>query len=73
MLLEGGPTLAGAAIASGEVDRIEVFVAPLLIGGGRSAVEGQGPDLISEAISVPHLRVSPVGQDVLMSATLKEW
>jgi len=73
MLLEGGPTLAGAAIASGEVDRIEVFVAPLIIGGGRSAVEGQGPDLISEAINVPHMRVSPVGQDVLMSATLKEW
>ncbi|MDQ2699764.1 MAG: bifunctional diaminohydroxyphosphoribosylaminopyrimidine deaminase/5-amino-6-(5-phosphoribosylamino)uracil reductase RibD [Actinomycetota bacterium] len=73
MLLEGGPTLAGVAIASGEVDRLEVFVAPLIVGGGKSALEGQGPELISEAIRVPHLPVTRVGQDVLMSATLKSW
>ncbi len=73
ILLEGGPTLAGAALASGEVDRVEVFVAPLLVGGGKPAVEGPGPELISEAIRVTGMRVSQVGQDVLMSATLKEW
>ena len=73
MLLEGGPTLAGVAIASGEVDRIEVFVAPLIVGGGQSAVNGQGPELIRDAIRVPRLLTSRVGQDVLMSAHLKEW
>lgn len=73
VLVEGGPTLAGVAINSGEVDRMEVFVAPLIIGGGRSAVEGDGPELIADAIRVPELRVTPVGQDVLMSTTLKSW
>jgi len=73
VLLEGGPTLAGVAIASGEVDRLEVFVAPLVVGGGRSAVDGQGPELISEAIRVPNMHVTRVGQDVLMSANLKSW
>ena len=73
MLLEGGPTLAGVAVVSGEVDRAEFFVAPLIVGGGQGAVKGPGPELIRDAIQVPNLRVSRVGQDVLMSATLKEW
>lgn len=73
MLLEGGPTLAGFALEAGEVDRIEFFIAPLVVGGGRSAIEGRGPERIAEAIRVPKLRVERVGQDVLMSATLKEW
>ncbi len=73
MLLEGGPHLASAAIASGEVDRIEFFVAPLVIGGGRSAFEGEGPETIAEALRVPDLLVTRVGQDVLMSATLRSW
>ena len=73
MLLEGGPTLAGVAIASGEVDRMKVFVAPLIVGGGQAAVKGRGPDLIRDAIRVPRLLATLVGQDGLMSATLKEW
>ena len=73
MLLEGGPTLAGVAIASGEVDRAEFFIAPLIVGGGQGAVKGAGPELIRDAIRVPNMRVTRVGQDVLMSATLKSW
>lgn len=73
VLLEGGPTLAGTAIASGEVDRIEVFVAPMILGGGMSVVEGHGPDLMADAIKAPGMLVRRVGQDVLMSANLKEW
>jgi diaminohydroxyphosphoribosylaminopyrimidine deaminase/5-amino-6-(5-phosphoribosylamino)uracil reductase len=73
MLLEGGPTLAGVAVASGEVDRAEFFVAPMIVGGGQGAVKGSGPELIRDAIRVPNLRVTRVGQDVLMSARLKEW
>lgn len=73
MLLEGGPTLAGVAVAAGEVDRAEFFVAPLIVGGGQGAVKGAGPELIRDAIRVPDLRVTRVGQDVLMSATLKVW
>ena len=34
LLLEGGPTLAGAFAEAGEVDEVRVFVAPVLIGGG---------------------------------------
>jgi diaminohydroxyphosphoribosylaminopyrimidine deaminase/5-amino-6-(5-phosphoribosylamino)uracil reductase len=73
LLVEGGPTLAGAAIASGEVDRFEVFVAPLVLGGGRPAVEGPGPELMAGALEAEQMLVERVGQDVHMSARLKAW
>ena len=73
LLLEGGPNLAGAAVSGGEVDRTEIFVAPVLLGGGHSATEGPGPELMEGATRVPELRVSRVGQDVLMSSTIRSW
>ena len=73
VLLEGGPGLAGVAVTAGEVDRAEFFVAPLIRGGGRAATEGPGPELIEDATRVPSLRVSRVGQDVLMSSTIRTW
>ncbi len=73
MLLEGGPTLAGVALASGEVDRVETFVAPLIVGGGLSAVEADGPDSLAGATRLSEMSVTRVGQDVLMSADLKDW
>lgn len=73
VLLEGGPGLAGVAVTAGEVDRTEFFIAPVILGGGIPATEGPGPELMSGATRVPELRVSRVGQDVLMSATIRTW
>jgi diaminohydroxyphosphoribosylaminopyrimidine deaminase/5-amino-6-(5-phosphoribosylamino)uracil reductase len=73
VLLEGGPALAGAAVSAGEVDRTEIFVAPLILGGGRSATEGDGPELMERATRVPEMRVGRVGQDVLMTSTIRTW
>jgi diaminohydroxyphosphoribosylaminopyrimidine deaminase/5-amino-6-(5-phosphoribosylamino)uracil reductase len=73
VLLEGGPTLAATAIASGEVDRFESFVAPILLGGGRPAVDGEGPLKMINATRALSMQVNRVGQDVHMSAQLKAW
>ncbi len=73
VLLEGGPTLAGVALATGEVDRVATFVAPLVIGGGLSAVEADGPGRLEDAIRPSGMQVTRVGQDVLMTADLKDW
>lgn len=58
-LLEGGPTLAAAFCAAGLVDRVEVYVAPLLLGAGPSLVPPGSPGW---GIEVEH--VEPVGEDV---------
>jgi diaminohydroxyphosphoribosylaminopyrimidine deaminase/5-amino-6-(5-phosphoribosylamino)uracil reductase len=49
LFLEGGPTLAAAFAAAGEIDESRVFVAPVLLGGGERLVAlgpGTGDTLI---------------------------
>lgn len=67
LLLEGGPTLAGAALASGCVDRLELFVAPSILGSGPSMVE------LEETLELPEISVSRSGVDLRISAVLREW
>jgi diaminohydroxyphosphoribosylaminopyrimidine deaminase/5-amino-6-(5-phosphoribosylamino)uracil reductase len=73
LLLEGGPTLADAFVEAGEVDEVRVFVAPLVVGGGRPAVEGDGPAQIAEAARALSVEVETIGEDVLIRARLREW
>ena len=42
--LEGGPTLAAAFVRAGLVDEVIAYVAPMLLGAGRSAVGDLGID-----------------------------
>ena len=42
VLLEGGPTLAGAFLRAGVIDRILAYVAPILLGGPITAVDDVG-------------------------------
>jgi diaminohydroxyphosphoribosylaminopyrimidine deaminase/5-amino-6-(5-phosphoribosylamino)uracil reductase len=73
LLLEGGPVLAGAFAAAGEIDQLRLFVAPLLIGAGRSAIEGEGVSAIAEAARALAVEAETVGDDVLIRARMREW
>jgi diaminohydroxyphosphoribosylaminopyrimidine deaminase/5-amino-6-(5-phosphoribosylamino)uracil reductase len=73
LLLEGGPVLASAFEAAGEVDEVRLFVAPLLLGGGRSALEGEGASNIADATRALSAEAETVGDDVLVRARLREW
>jgi diaminohydroxyphosphoribosylaminopyrimidine deaminase/5-amino-6-(5-phosphoribosylamino)uracil reductase len=68
VLCEGGATLAGSLIEAGLVDKLAVFVAPVLVGGqaARSAVGGLGVERIADALPVSDLTVSRLGDDVLL-------
>ena len=50
VFLEGGPTLAAAFWRAGLVDEVVAYVAPLLLGAGRSAVADLGITTISHAV-----------------------
>jgi diaminohydroxyphosphoribosylaminopyrimidine deaminase/5-amino-6-(5-phosphoribosylamino)uracil reductase len=75
ILLEGGPHLAGAFLDSGEIDEVRLFLAPMLLGGrsARDPLEGEGVERIAEAISALTLECERVGEDLLISARLREW
>jgi diaminohydroxyphosphoribosylaminopyrimidine deaminase/5-amino-6-(5-phosphoribosylamino)uracil reductase len=75
VLLEGGPHLAGAFLDAGEIDEIRLFLAPVLLGGrtARDPLEGEGVERISEAIRALSFDCESVGEDLLVSARLREW
>jgi diaminohydroxyphosphoribosylaminopyrimidine deaminase / 5-amino-6-(5-phosphoribosylamino)uracil reductase len=67
LLLEGGPTLATAFLEHDLVDRLLVFVAPTIAGGG--------PHLLGELarpVELQRLRAEPVGADILLDAYVHE-
>ena len=75
ILLEGGPHLAGAFFDAGEIDEIRLFLAPVVLGGrtARDPLEGAGVERIDDALRALTLDCEVVGEDILVSARLKEW
>jgi diaminohydroxyphosphoribosylaminopyrimidine deaminase/5-amino-6-(5-phosphoribosylamino)uracil reductase len=66
LLLEGGPTLAGAFLRARLVDKLLLFVAPLLSGSGPSVL-----DRLDGLLELTSLSAEPVGDDVLLEAYLR--
>ena len=67
LLLEGGPTLATAFLAAGFVDKLLIFVAPVLA--------GDGPHVFGDLdapLELLHLHAEPSGEDVLVEAYLRD-
>jgi diaminohydroxyphosphoribosylaminopyrimidine deaminase / 5-amino-6-(5-phosphoribosylamino)uracil reductase len=75
ILLEGGPHLAGAFLDAGEVDEIRLFLAPLVLGGrtARDPLEGEGVELIADAVRALTLDCERLDEDLLISARIKDW
>jgi diaminohydroxyphosphoribosylaminopyrimidine deaminase/5-amino-6-(5-phosphoribosylamino)uracil reductase len=67
LLLEGGPTLAAAFLDADLVDRLLVFVAPVLAGGGVPMLAE-----LRQPIDLGPPEVDPVGEDLLLSWRLLE-
>ena len=67
LLLEGGPTLAAAFLAEGLVDKVMLFVAPILAGSGPLLL---GP--LAAPLELTGLESRRVGADVLLTAYLSE-
>ena len=67
LLLEGGPTLAGAFLAEDLVDKVLVFIAPLLAGAGPVAVAG-----LDTPATLRRLTARRVGQDLLVCGYVHE-
>lgn len=72
ILLEGGPNLAATAILSGEVDAIELFLCPVVLGEGPGAFDPLN-ERAGEPLDLEGMAVSASGCDIRLSRVLKEW
>jgi diaminohydroxyphosphoribosylaminopyrimidine deaminase/5-amino-6-(5-phosphoribosylamino)uracil reductase len=64
VLLEGGPTLAGAFMEAHCVDEVIVYLAPLLLGNGPAALGDAGIATLTDAVTLDVQAVSRTGEDV---------
>lgn len=62
VFLEGGPTLAAAFVKAGLVDEVVTYVAPLLLGAGKSAVGRLGIRTIDKALRFELLDTAVIGE-----------
>jgi diaminohydroxyphosphoribosylaminopyrimidine deaminase/5-amino-6-(5-phosphoribosylamino)uracil reductase len=70
ILLEGGPTLAGAFLREDLIDKVVLFLAPKLIGGDDAPplFAGPGARTLGDAVDLDRIEVAPSGEDVVLTA-----
>ena len=68
VLLEGGPTLAGACVAAGVVDRVVGYLAPVLLGAGPAALGDAGITTLTDALRLTVTGTARLGPDLRVTA-----
>lgn len=66
VFVEGGPTLASAFLAAGLVDEVLAYVAPVLLGGPRTALTDIGVATIGQARRLEVAAVERLDDDLLL-------
>lgn len=74
IMLESGGTLSEALLREGLIDEVMAFIAPKIIGGkmAKTPVEGDGVEMMSEAIVLRDKVILPIGEDVLISGIVEK-
>lgn len=68
LYVEGGPTLASAFLREGLVDDVLVYLAPLLLGGPKTAIDDLGVTTMGEALALRIHHIESLGDDLLVVA-----
>ena len=70
VLLEGGSEMNASAFSAGIVNRLRLYMAPAVLGGqdAKGIVGGAAPASLADAWRLKDLRVSRVGEDLLLDA-----
>lgn len=75
ILIEGGGEIAFSALNSGIVDKVMVFIAPLIIGGRNALtpVEGNGFSSMEKALKLKNISTKTIGSDILIEGYTYEF
>jgi diaminohydroxyphosphoribosylaminopyrimidine deaminase/5-amino-6-(5-phosphoribosylamino)uracil reductase len=68
LYVEGGPTLASAFLRAGLADEVLIYLAPVLLGGPRLALDDLGISTMSEALRLSIQQIESLGDDLLVVA-----
>jgi diaminohydroxyphosphoribosylaminopyrimidine deaminase/5-amino-6-(5-phosphoribosylamino)uracil reductase len=67
--IEGGSRLLGAFFAAGLVDRVQAYIAPLVIGGGAAAVVDDTVQTLTQGHRFSTHSAETLGDDILLTLT----
>jgi len=73
VLIEGGAEINASALRSGIVDKVILFVAPMLMAGKDSlcSIGGASPPKLSQAIRLHDVTTRPVGNDLMIEGYVR--
>ena len=74
ILLEGGASLNYSAIEEGVVDKVQIYIAPKIIGGvdSKTPVGGNGINSLKDAFKIKNISVETIGEDILVEGYIEE-
>ncbi len=74
VLVEGGGILLGSLFDGRLVDKVIVFIAPIIIGGkeAKTVVSGKGVDKVVDSLKLRHVSLEKLGEDLMVSGYVKE-
>jgi diaminohydroxyphosphoribosylaminopyrimidine deaminase/5-amino-6-(5-phosphoribosylamino)uracil reductase len=74
ILLEGGNILNASALKAGLIDRVMIFIAPLLLGSGEApgVFAGPGAERLADALRIAAVQVRRFGDDTLIEGEVRQ-
>jgi diaminohydroxyphosphoribosylaminopyrimidine deaminase/5-amino-6-(5-phosphoribosylamino)uracil reductase len=70
ILVEGGPTLASSLIKEKLVDKLSLFIAPVILGNGKESFLDVGVKSLDQKIIMENRTVTSFGNDILFEGSL---
>jgi diaminohydroxyphosphoribosylaminopyrimidine deaminase / 5-amino-6-(5-phosphoribosylamino)uracil reductase len=70
VMVESGGTLGTALLRQGLVDKVHIFIAPKMLGGGKRSVLGLGIERMHEILTYKSIEWEQVGDDMLFTGYL---
>ena len=70
ILIEGGPHTVAQFLEADSLDRLHVFVSPVIIGSGKPALQLSPIEKLSQALR-PRTRIFPIGGEVLFDCDMR--
>lgn len=66
VLVEGGASVAGKLLDAGLVNKVSLFIAPIIIGGREApgAIGGQGSETLADALQLEEVEIVQRGRDI---------